>query len=576
MLRNRKKHIRSAFILFCLVSSFELASPAPAQEKAATAVRPVVDYAPIIDNLKKQLPEQMSKMNVPGLAIALVDGATLVWAEGFGVTERNSQTKVTADTLFSLQSISKTYTATGFLIAVEKGLMKLDDPLKKHFPQFTVNSRFGANEADKITFRHLLSHWSGLTHGSPCGNRFDDQYCPFADRIRSVSETWLKFPVGERYSYSNLGIDLAGYCLERRSGKSFDEFMNDELFKPLGMTSSTFNHKVAANHTSLAKGHSRGNTMPVAPIPMIPAGGMYSTVKDMARFISFHLAGGKVGGKQIIREELLREMYAPQFPIERQVGGYGLGIASEPFRRGTLLEHGGGGYGYLTYQMWTPEYQLGVVVLTNSSGGDLPVQTAWGVLQQMINAKHGPVPRRGPFKFTDKPVITLESKLLQRLEGTYKPRGAVVTFKVKENSLYRVSGSSDEKLNAHSSTEFTSGDQKYTFILDDKENPKGVQVLDLSGVNFMPINDRPSEEAGLNKKEWQGFAGEYASKPDPDVDKVSIIIKNGHLYMERWGGLKLTEYKPGLFFTADGEAVIFQNGAMVLGHNHYLKESRKP
>src|SRR5215467_8801092 len=122
---------------------------------------------------------------------------------------------------------------------------------------------------------------------------------------------------------------------------------------------------------------------------------------------------------------------------------------SEPFRRGTLLQHGGGGYWYLTYQMWTPEYQLGVVVLTNSTSGNLPVQTAWGVLQQMIDAKYGPVPRRGPAKFTDKPVITLETKLLQRLEGTYKPRGAVVTFKVKENSLYRVSGTTDEKLNAH-------------------------------------------------------------------------------------------------------------------------------
>src|SRR5262249_47190479 len=134
--------------LVCLVSCFVFASLVIAQEKAATAVRPAVDYSSIIDQLKKQLPQQMAESNVPGLSIALVDGETLVWAEGFGTTERNSQTKVTADTLFSLQSISKTYTATGFLIAVEKGLMKLDDPVKKYFPQFTVKSRFGADEAD--------------------------------------------------------------------------------------------------------------------------------------------------------------------------------------------------------------------------------------------------------------------------------------------------------------------------------------------------------------------------------------------------------------------------------------------
>ncbi len=576
MSRNRKNYIRLALLLVCLVSSLELASLAPAQEKAATAVRPPVDYSPIIAKLKEQLPQQMAQMNVPGLSIALVDGETLVWAEGFGTTERNGQTKVTADTLFSLQSISKTYTAAGFLIAVEKGLMKLDDPVKKHFPQFTVKSRFGADEADRITFRHLLSHWSGLTHGSPCGNRFDNEYCPFADRIRSISETWLKFPVGERHSYSNLGIDLAGYCLELRSGKPFDEFMNDELFRPLGMMSSTFNHEVAANQPSLAKGHYPKKTMPVAPVPMIPAGGLYSTVKDMAKFISFHLAGGKVGGKQLIREELLKEMYTPQFPIEGQVGGYGLGIGSEPLRRGTVFQHGGGGYGYLTYQMWTPEYQLGVVVLTNCASGSLPVQTAWGVLQQMIDAKFGPIPRRGPAPFTNKPVITLETRLLQRLEGNYKPRGSVAPFKVKGNDLYRVSGTTDTKLKAHSPTEFSSDDQKYTFFLDEAGNPKGVHVLSFSGVEFMPINDRPGEEAGPNKKEWQDFVGEYSYKFQGDTTNASVMIRNGYLYLKGRGGLKLTEYKPGLFFTADGEAVIFQNGVMVLGHNHYLKESGAP
>src|SRR5262249_24497528 len=138
-----------------------------------------------------------------------------------------------------------------------------------------------------------------------------------------------------------------------------------ELFRPLGMTSSTFNPKVAANHPSVAKGHSGDNIRSVGTI-LLPSGGMYSTVKDMAKHISFHLAGGKIDGKQIIREDLLKEMYTPQFPVEGQVGGDGLGIMSEPLHSGTLLQHGGAGGGYLTSQMWTPEYQVGVVVLMNS------------------------------------------------------------------------------------------------------------------------------------------------------------------------------------------------------------------
>jgi CubicO group peptidase (beta-lactamase class C family) len=583
MLRDIRQYIYLPLLLVC-ISSLGLVCFVIAQEKAAPPVRPTVDYSPIVAKLKEQLPRQMTQMNVPGLAIALVDGDKLVWAEGFGATDRAGQTKVTADTLFSIQSISKTYTATGFLIAVEKELMKIDDPLKKYYPEFTVNSRFGVDEATRITFRHLLSHWSGLTHVAPCGRQFNGRTCPFADHIRSISDTWLKFPVGERYSYSNLGIDLVGYALELRSGKPFDEFMNEELFRPLGMTSSTFNRKVAANHPSVAKGHTRDRILPAPWIFMIPAGGrhtsagsMYSTAKDMARYISFHFAGGKIGGKQIIGENLLKEMYTQQFPIEGRVYGYGLGIVSAPLRRGTLLAHAGAGAGYRTYHMWTSEYQIGVVVLMNSESGD-PQRIALDVFRQMIESKYGPDSRTGSAKFTDKPIITVDTKLLQRLAGTYQLREELLApFKVKEDGLYVVSGTNEVRLNAHSHTEFSFRGSKFTFILDEKGRPKGVQVLSSSGydsnVEFMPFNDNPDEEAGPNKKEWQDFVGEYSRKADGDTFNVSVMIKNGYLYLDRLGGLKLDEFKPGIFFTADGEAVIFQGDRMSLYNYGYTKKS---
>src|SRR5262245_57579875 len=276
---------------------------ARSQDKSASASQHPLDYPSIIAKLKEQIPPLLKQHNIPGLAIAIVDGEKMVWAEGFGYTDRSNTERVSADTVFSLQSISKTYTATGLMLAADKGWLKLDEPLRKYLPKFTVKSRFGTGEADRITFRHLLSHWSGLTHEAPCGNNFDESPCPFADHIRSISETWLMFPVGERYSYSNLGIDLAGYALELRARKPFAQFMQDELFKPLGMTSSTFILKEAMSHPSFAKGHVKDLMLPATPIPMIPAGSLYSNVKDMARFISFHLAGGKVNGKQVIRAE---------------------------------------------------------------------------------------------------------------------------------------------------------------------------------------------------------------------------------------------------------------------------------
>jgi CubicO group peptidase (beta-lactamase class C family) len=576
MMRRMQRYHYLPILLFC-ISSPVFVCLVLAQEKASPAVRPTVDYSRFIARLKERLPEYMTQYNVPGLAIALVDGDKLVWAEGFGFTDSTNQTKVTADTLFGVQSISKTYTATGFLIAVERGLLMIDDPLKKNYTQFTVNSRLGADEANKITFRHLLSHHSGLTHIAPCGKHFYDSPCPFADHIRSISETWLMFPVGERFSYSNLGIDLVGYALEICSGKPFDEFMNDELFRPLGMTSSTFNYKVVASYPSVAKGYTTTLMIPDrGRYTSLPSGGMYSTVKDMAKYISFHLAGGKIGGKQLIGENLLKEMYTPQFPIEGQVGGYGLGISREPLQSGTLLQHDGGGGGYSTAQMWSSEYQVGLVVLTNSESV-LPYGMR-GVLNGMIAVKYGPLPQVEPRKFTDKPIITVDTKSLQRLVGTYKLRDEMlVTFKVKGDSLYKVSGTTEVKLNAHSPTEFTVVGGKYTFILDERGRPKCVQVLGSYGVELWPFNDSPYEEAGPNKKEWQDFVGEYSRKADSETFNVSVMVKNGYLYldMKDWGCFKLMEYKSGIFFAADGKSVIFHSDRMSLFNYGYTKKSTK-
>ena len=546
------------------------------QDKSPSPSQPPIDYSSVITKLKEQIPPLLKQNNVPGLAIALVDGEKLVWAEGFGYTDLTNTERVSADTVFSLQSISKTYTATGFMLAVDKGWLKLDEPLRKYLPKFTVKSRFGVGEAERITFRHLLSHWSGLPHEAPCGNNFDESPCPFVDHIRSISETWLMFPVGARYSYSNLGIDLAGYALELRARKPFAQFMRDELFRPLGMTSSTFIMKEAMSHPSFAKGHVKDLTLPATPIPMIPAGSLYSTVKDMAKFISFHLAGGKVNGKQVIRAESLKTMYTPQFALPGELSPYGLGIASESWRGGTLLYHNGGGYGYTTSQKWMPEYQIGVVVLTNShQGGGVAGEMANRALQLMIEAKYGSAPATPPFRATDRPVITLEAELLRRLQGIYKFGNVLIVFKLEEGSLYYIAGPVKLKLNPHSPTEFSNtGRQfKFTFDLDKEGRPKGVRIFGPSGGQYCPVSERPDDEAGPSKREWQEYLGEYTAKLAGDTVRVNVVVEHGYLYLSGWqGGLRLTEYGPGLFFAADGEAVLFQNGRMSIGNRPFQKK----
>ena len=572
MAQKLSKAIHLSLALFVLLNSTGLSNGKVGRNIQNTQPTKQPDYAPLIEELKVKIPELMAQRRTPGLAIAFVDGEKLVWAEGFGFTDNTQKTKVTADTLFSIQSISKTYTTTGFLIAASKGTLKLDDRLKKYLPTFTIKSRFGADEADKITFRHLLSHWAGLPVEAPVGNNFDDCACTLEEHIKSISDVWLIAPVGERYSYSNLGIDLAGYVLGLRARKSFAQFMKDELFAPLGMNASTFNQKEALQSPSFARGHIRDRELPDILIPMIPSGGMYSNVKDMARFLSFQLAGGKVNGKRLISEQLLNEMRTPQFAAPGQIAGYGLGLNTQPWYGGTFLNHAGGGYGYSTQQYWMPEYQIGVVVLSNAQSGSLTSDIADRVILKMIEAKNGSVPPNKPAIFSDKPTINLAANLLRRLEGTYKSRFNLVTFKFEEDNLFHVSGNNKTKLNALSPTEFTIPNRKLTFRLDANGKPTGVLVFSPFETEFMPFNDSPNDPAGANKPAWQTYVGDYEGQSYGNPVIIKVLLKNDYLYVSWGGGLKLTEYRPGLFFTAEGESVSFQGNRLWLGNRPLVRK----
>jgi CubicO group peptidase (beta-lactamase class C family) len=139
----------------------------PSSALVAPKLSSPTDYSSAIEKIKQTLPIAMKERDITGTSIALIDGDNIVWSEGFGYTNRSLKVKVTGDTLFHVGSISKSFTALGVLKAVDKNLIALDAPLKKYLPWFSVNSRFGASEVERITVRHLLAHHSGLGTWSP-------------------------------------------------------------------------------------------------------------------------------------------------------------------------------------------------------------------------------------------------------------------------------------------------------------------------------------------------------------------------------------------------------------------------
>ncbi len=453
---------RVSTVLFYLLSLglTDLPLASSSETKAANGPRPSretrpgqPDYTSVIEGLQRDLPKLMAENHVLGASVALVDDQAVIWARGFGFTDRSRKRPITADTSFSLQSVSKTYTATAFLRAMDQGRFTLDEPLKKAVPGFSVRSRWGESEVDEITFRHLLSHWAGLCHEAPVGNNYGDWRCTFDEHVRSISDTWLKCRVGERFRYSNLGYDLVGYALQLRAGKPFPRLMREELFEPLRMTASTFDQAEALADAHRARGHTQDQEVPPLQVPMLAAGGMYSTVRDMAKFISFHLAGGIAQGRRLLSTDALRAMYIPQFPLPGQKAGYGLGVNSRPYHGATLLFHGGGGYGYSTDQRWVPEYKVGVVILSNGDGGDnFVADLADRALQEMIRAKRGDLPPDEPLPWTQEPVVTPKLEELRRLEGSYLVGAQLTVFRLEGNRLHLVRG------NAHRAPECTLAD----------------------------------------------------------------------------------------------------------------------
>jgi CubicO group peptidase (beta-lactamase class C family) len=357
-----------------------LSIPGRASSPAQTPVT-AASIASIIDQYRQQIPTRMQQENVSGLAIVVVDDQNVLWAEGFGYTDWDRRTPVTPDTLFSIQSMSKSFTATAVMFAAQDGLVDLNAPITTYLPDFHIHSIFEEHPEQKITLRLLLSHTAGLVHEAPIGGNNDLPGHTFEEHIASISNTWLKFPVGTRYSYSNLGVDLAGYILQVRSGMPFTQYVKEKVFAPLGMNASTLDINQVRAAPDRAFGHMDAPFPPPAEMLIIPSGGVWTTANDIANYLRFHINEGALDGTRLLRQDLAETMYTPP-NMAALKAGYALGIARDESQNTRHFQHGGGGFGFNSNMEWYPELKLGAVVLTNSGN----TQTLWQLTSEVLNS----------------------------------------------------------------------------------------------------------------------------------------------------------------------------------------------
>lgn len=324
----------------------------------------------------------MKEWQVPGVAIAVIKDDRIIMSKGYGVRELGKSTPVDDRTLFAIGSSSKAFTAAAIGMLVDEGKVKWDDPVTKHIAGFQLFDPYTTRE---LTVSDLLTHRSGLSRGDLLWYASAYDRDEIVRRVRFLKPTWS---LRSHFGYQNIMFLAAGQIVPSVTGKTWDDFLRERIFLPLGMKATNTSIKALAASDNVASPHSKidDKVQPVAwrNIDNIaPAGSINSNAVDIAQWIRLQIGGGVYENKRLFSSGVQKEMHMPQTVIrieglnERLYPAahflsYGMGWFLSDYRGRKLVEHGGAIDGMRSAVAMIPEEKIGVVVLTNLNGTVFP------------------------------------------------------------------------------------------------------------------------------------------------------------------------------------------------------------
>jgi D-alanyl-D-alanine carboxypeptidase len=353
-----------------------LATPALAQPAASVAENPDVQAATRL--FSAWLDGQIAYRGLPGVAVGVVQDQQLVWSKGFGYADVAAKKPMTADTRFRIASNSKIFAAIAILQLREQGKLRLDDPVSKHLPWFSMKP--AGPDDGLITIEQLLSHSSGVQREA--GDHWSSFKFPTEAELKALmANREASFPPQTRWKYSNLAFGIAGLIVEQVSGQRWADYVEANILKPLAMTGSSIDAPDPGLATPYASRKPDG-TRRIQPFVdahgLAAATGMTSNVNDLARFISaWFRRAPKAGGNNVLSAGSWREAVRVRSVEEDWESGSGLGFDIERMKGKTYVGHGGGYPGNTTMTMAQVDDKVGVIVLTNttdSGPGDIANQ----------------------------------------------------------------------------------------------------------------------------------------------------------------------------------------------------------
>ena len=474
----------------------------------------VASSSPYETKLQPLIEEFVRKQEIPGLAIAIVDGGQVVYEHGFGVQSLKAKDPVTPRSLWHMASITKPFVATAVMQLVEKGRIDLDATIPTYLPYFAMADP----RAKTITIRQLLTHTSGM----PDVDDYEWDRPQYDDGaleryVRSLADQKLIFDPGERFQYSNIAYEILGDVVAKASGMTFEDYVDRSILEPLAMSDSTLLVK-ETDPALMTWGHEldgRGKPFPSKVYPYnrmhTPSSDLHSNVRDMSRWAIANLDGGQLDGARILeratREKMwtpAREISSPGPDVRRQAIGLSWFLGTH--RGHDIVSHGGGDTGYITDLVLIPEGRKAVVWMANVDYIGQPPLTG-----AALDAVLG---------LTPEPIVSKRSAG-RVLMATYRDGGfdaalaQYADFKANQADLYSLG---EDDLN----------DFGY-FLLGEKKFDQALRVFRMN-VEAFPKSPNPRDSLGAaleiaGDKAGAKAAYEEALKIDPNFTHARDALK---------------------------------------------------
>jgi CubicO group peptidase (beta-lactamase class C family) len=336
-------------------------SPLDAQAPALAEVHAGDDWLDAVRAARTAVRAVMDSAGVPGASVAVGVGDGIVWSEGFGWADLEQRVPVTPLTRFRVGSVSKTMTASGLGLLVERGRVDLDEPVQRYVPDFP-------EKRWPVTTRQLGGHTAGIRHYRGNEMLSAKSFPTVASGLTIFAEDTLLFEPETGYAYSSYGWNLLSAVMEGASGRPFLAFMRDEVFEPLGLRNTVAEHMDSIIPWR-TRYYEQGEDGRLVHAPYVDnsykwaGGGFLSTPEDLVRFGRAHLRPG------FLRAATLAELQEPQTLRNGESTGYGIGWRRYPQDDGDqALGHSGGSVGGTTLLLLVPEHDLVVAGVVNISG----------------------------------------------------------------------------------------------------------------------------------------------------------------------------------------------------------------